>query len=124
VTTSRPIVLLVSATLLLDALFYAALTPLLPQYARDLHLSKTSAGILSGAFGLAAMVLPLLLIPLARHHGVGFASVNFVWAGGQLAGAVAGGALAARTSDGVAYIALAAMCGGTLAAAARARALP
>jgi MFS family permease len=53
---SRPLVVLVGATVLVDSLFYAALTPLLPQYAQDLELSKTGAGILSGAYAAGGLL--------------------------------------------------------------------
>jgi DHA1 family inner membrane transport protein len=40
----------------LDALLMFAIVPLLPQYARDLHLSKTQAGIAVGAYSGAVLV--------------------------------------------------------------------
>jgi MFS family permease len=46
----RRLLLLVSAILLVDTSFYAAITPLLPYYADQEHLTKTSAGILAGAY--------------------------------------------------------------------------
>jgi MFS family permease len=53
------------------------------------------------------------------EHGVGFALSYFVTAGGQGIGAIVGGLLAARTSDGATYAVLAALCALTLAALAR-----
>ncbi len=47
-------------------------------------------------------------------QGFGFALVNLVWAGGQVVGTVAGGALAGATSDAIVYVALAIVCGATL----------
>jgi hypothetical protein len=46
--------------------------------------------------------------------------VNLTWAGGQVLGAVAGGALAEATSDAVPYALLAALCALTLVALLRA----
>jgi hypothetical protein len=45
----RRLLLLVCAIVFIDTSFYAAITPLLPYYADHEHLTKTSAGILSGA---------------------------------------------------------------------------
>lgn len=39
-----------------DTLFFAALTPLLPHYAHELHLGKAGAGILSAAYPAGALV--------------------------------------------------------------------
>lgn len=56
---------------------------------------------------------------IGLDHGVGFAIVNLVWGGGQVAGAIGGGALAAATSDTVPYLVIAALCAITLGSAAR-----
>ena len=55
-TRPRPLLLLVGAVVLVDSLLLAALTPLLPYYAEELELSKTSAGILTGAFAAGALL--------------------------------------------------------------------
>lgn len=47
-------------------------------------------------------------------QGVGFALVNLVWAGGQVVGTIAGGALAGATSDAAVYLVLAVVCGAAL----------
>jgi MFS family permease len=49
----------------LDALLMFAIVPLLPQYARDLHLSKTQAGVAVGAYSGAV----LLGSPIVGHWG-------------------------------------------------------
>ena len=54
--TMRRLLLLVSAIMLVDAVFFSALTPLLPHYAETLHLSKAGAGILTGTFGVGTLV--------------------------------------------------------------------
>jgi predicted MFS family arabinose efflux permease len=52
----RRVLLLVAAIVLVDALFFAALTPLLPHYAHRLGLGKAGAGLLSAAYPLGALV--------------------------------------------------------------------
>ena len=56
----RRLVLLSGAIVLVDTMFYAAITPLLPHYVNTLGLSKTAAGVLSGAYaaGTLAGALP------------------------------------------------------------------
>ena len=46
----RRLVLLVSAIVLLDVAFFAAVAPLLPHYVDEFDLSKSAAGILTGAY--------------------------------------------------------------------------
>ncbi|MCL2419030.1 MAG: MFS transporter [Conexibacteraceae bacterium] len=54
------LLLVVSAAVLLDTLFYAVITPLLPQLTHELRLSKLSAGLLTAAYpaGMLAASLP------------------------------------------------------------------
>jgi MFS family permease len=52
----RRLLLLVGAIVFVDTMFYAALTPLLPEYAADHNLSKAGAGLLSAAYALGALV--------------------------------------------------------------------
>src|SRR3954447_15117536 len=52
----RRLLPLVSAIVLLDTSFYAAITPLLPYYVDQEHLTKTSAGILVGAYPAGTLV--------------------------------------------------------------------
>jgi MFS family permease len=56
---SRRLFVLVAAVILLDTMFYAAITPLLPGYADDLGLSKTSAGLLSAAYAAGTLLAAL-----------------------------------------------------------------
>jgi len=51
---------------------------------------------------------------IGLDYGLGFAIVNLVWGGGQVVGAIGGGALAATTSDTAAYLLLAGICTATL----------
>jgi len=46
----RRLLILTSAVVFVDTLFYAALTPLLPHYVETLHISKTGAGVLAAAY--------------------------------------------------------------------------
>ena len=66
----RRLLALVSAIMLVDTMFYAALTPLLPHYADALGLTKTGAGILTAAFGIGTLVGSLPAGMLASRAGV------------------------------------------------------
>jgi MFS family permease len=55
----RRLMLIGSAVVFLDVVFYAAITPLLPGYVDDLGLSKSSAGVLSGAYAAGTLVASL-----------------------------------------------------------------
>ena len=52
----RRVLLLAGAIVLVDTLFFAALTPLLPHYAHRLGLGKAGAGLLAAAYPLGALV--------------------------------------------------------------------
>jgi MFS family permease len=52
----RRLLVLVSSIIFVDALLFGALTPLVPGYADEFDLSKTSAGLLVAAFGAGALV--------------------------------------------------------------------
>jgi MFS family permease len=52
----RKLLLLVGGIVFVDTMFFAALTPLLPQYADDFDLSKAGAGVLSAAYPAGALV--------------------------------------------------------------------
>ena len=52
----RRLFVLVSAVILVDTSFYAAIAPLLPTYADDLDLSKTAAGILSASYAAGTLL--------------------------------------------------------------------
>jgi MFS family permease len=49
-TRERRLVLLVGAVVFVDTMFYAAITPLLPTLAHQLHLSKLSAGVMTASY--------------------------------------------------------------------------
>jgi MFS family permease len=50
------LLILVSALVLVDAMLYSALTPLLPHFAHELHLSKAGAGALVAAYAAGALI--------------------------------------------------------------------
>jgi predicted MFS family arabinose efflux permease len=52
----RRLVFLVGAIVLVDTMFYAAITPLLPKLADDLDLGKNGAGVLTGAYAAGTLV--------------------------------------------------------------------
>jgi MFS family permease len=51
----RKLLLLVGAIVFVDSMFFVALTPLLPDYADELDLSKTGAGILAASYAAGAL---------------------------------------------------------------------
>jgi MFS family permease len=52
----RRLVLLVGAIVLVDTMFYAAITPLLPKLVDDLGLGKNGAGVLTGAYAAGTLL--------------------------------------------------------------------
>jgi MFS family permease len=66
----RRLLALVSVIVLVDVMFYSAITPLLPSYADDLDLSKSEAGVLSGAYAAGTMGASLPAGWLALRWGV------------------------------------------------------
>ena len=55
----RRLLVLTSAIIFLDVAFYAAISPLLPQYADDLDLNKAQAGILSASYAAGTLLASL-----------------------------------------------------------------
>jgi len=62
--------LLVAAIVLVDTVFFAVLSPLLPSYAASLGLSKSAVGILAGAFATGVLVAALPSGILASRVGL------------------------------------------------------
>lgn len=56
ITAVRKLLTLTCAIVLVDTIFYAALTPLVPYFREEFNLSKSAVGILSGAFGAGVLV--------------------------------------------------------------------
>jgi predicted MFS family arabinose efflux permease len=65
----RRLLLLVGAVVLVDTMFFSAITPLLPTYADRFDLSKSGAGILSGSYAAGAVVGTLPAGWLATRAG-------------------------------------------------------
>src|SRR5919202_1259855 len=55
----RRLLVLASAVVLVDTIFFAALTPLLPHYADEFGLSKTAAGVLTAAYAAGGLACAL-----------------------------------------------------------------
>lgn len=55
----RRLLFLASAVVFLDVTFFSVLTPLLPSYKADHHLTDASAGILAGSFAAGALVFAI-----------------------------------------------------------------
>lgn len=52
----RRLVLVVSAVVFVDTMFYAVIAPLLPALARELHLSKLSAGVMTASYPVGTLL--------------------------------------------------------------------
>ena len=52
----RRLLILTCAIVLVDTVFYAALVPLVPYFTEELGLSKSTVGIVSGAFGVGVLL--------------------------------------------------------------------
>jgi MFS family permease len=55
-STERRLVLVIGAIVFVDTMFYAAIAPLLPTLAHQLHLSKLSAGVITAAYPLGTLL--------------------------------------------------------------------
>jgi MFS family permease len=66
----RRLVLLVSAIVLVDTVFFAAITPLLPFYSDRLGLSKSAAGVLAAAYPAGTLLFSIPAGWVATRVGV------------------------------------------------------
>jgi MFS family permease len=66
----RRLSLLVGAIVLVDTMFYAAITPLLPDLVDELHLGKNGAGVLAGSYAAGTLIGALPAGWLAARVGV------------------------------------------------------
>ena len=66
----RRLLLLASAIVFVDTMFFAAVVPLLPRLSDDFDLSKTAAGILSGAYAAGTLTASIPAGLLASRVGV------------------------------------------------------
>src|SRR5829696_9124672 len=58
-TDARRVLTLVSTIVLVDVMFYSAITPLLPSYVDDLDITKSEAGVLAGSYALGTIAASL-----------------------------------------------------------------
>ncbi|HEX3509915.1 MAG TPA: MFS transporter [Solirubrobacteraceae bacterium] len=88
----RRLLALVSIVVLVDTMLFAALTPLLPHFAHELHLSSAGAGLLVAAYAAGALLTGIpggfLVVRLGPRRTVligltlmGLASIGFAVAG-------------------------------------------
>jgi len=75
-TESEHLVVVVSAAIFLETLFYAVITPLLPQLSHQLHLSKLSAGVMIAAYPAGTLVGALPGGALAVRRGPKFTLIT------------------------------------------------
>ena len=66
----RRLMILAGAIVVVDTMFFAALTPLLPDYADDFGLSKAGAGLLQAAYPLGVLVGSIPSGYIAARFGV------------------------------------------------------
>jgi MFS family permease len=66
----RRLLLLVGAIVLVDTMFFAALTPLLPHYVDELHLGKAGAGVLQSMYPAGALLAGIPSGMAAARFGV------------------------------------------------------
>jgi MFS family permease len=69
----RRLVLVVGAVVFLDTLFYTVVAPLLPGLSHELHLSKSAAGVLTGAYAAGSLVMAIPGGLVASRFGPRFA---------------------------------------------------
>jgi MFS family permease len=66
----RRLLVMVSAIVLVDTMFYAAIAPLLPYYAHHFHLAKAQAGVLAAAYAAGTLLGSLPAGWMATRVGV------------------------------------------------------
>jgi MFS family permease len=72
----RRLMVMVSAIVLVDTMFYAAISPLLPYYAHHFHLAKSQVGLLAAAYAAGTLIGSIPAGWLAVRLGVRAAVVT------------------------------------------------
>jgi MFS family permease len=70
------LLMVVSAAVFIDTLFYAVITPLLPQLSHELHLSKLTAGVMTASYPAGMLVASLPGGALAVRRGPRFTLIT------------------------------------------------
>ena len=65
----RRLLVLTSAVVFLDTLFFSAIAPLLPHYADEFGISKSAAGVLAGAYPAGTLLAAIPAVYVARRSG-------------------------------------------------------
>jgi MFS family permease len=77
--SERRLVLVFSAVVFVDTMFYAVIAPLLPGLVTELHLSKLSAGVLTASYAIGTLVGSLPGGMLAVRGGPRFTVCTGLW---------------------------------------------
>ena len=70
------LMLVVGVAIFVDTVFYAVITPLLPQLSHQLHLSKLSAGVMTASYPVGMLVASLPGGALAVRRGPRFTVIT------------------------------------------------
>ncbi|HXR62853.1 MAG TPA: MscL family protein [Rudaea sp.] len=80
----RRLLFLVGGLVFVDTMFFAALTPLLPDYADKYDLSKAGAGVLAGAYPIGVLIGGIDFSDLVLKIGTPVADAKGVVTGGAI----------------------------------------
>src|SRR5262245_45183693 len=66
----RRLLLLAAGVVLVETVFYGALSPLLPRFEDDFGLTKSAAGVMVGAYCIGVIVGTIPAAAIASRYGV------------------------------------------------------